>query len=128
VRVLLDSHTLIWAVDDPAKLGPTATTTLQNPANELVVSAATVWEIAIKIGVGKFTLSGPYRMWMNQALADLGATLMPIRIDYADVQAGLPEHHRDPFDRLLVAQALVEAIPIVSVDTALDPYGVHGLW
>jgi PIN domain nuclease of toxin-antitoxin system len=128
VRVLLDSHTLIWAVDDPAKLGPTATTTLQDPANELVVSAATVWEIAIKVGIRKLTISGPYRAWMNQALSDLGATLMPITIDYADVQAGLPEHHRDPFDRLLGAQALVAAIPIISMDTALDPYGVRRLW
>jgi PIN domain nuclease of toxin-antitoxin system len=114
-------------VDDPAKLGPMATTTLQDPANELVVSAATVWEIAIKVGIRKLKITGPYRVWMNQALSGLGATLMPITIDYADVQAGLPEHHRDPFDRLLVAQALVEAIPIVSVDTALDPYGVRRL-
>ncbi len=81
MRVLLDSHTLIWAVDNPGKLGPTATTTLQDPRNELVVSAATVWEISIKVGVRKLTLSGPFRTWMNQAFADLGAALMPITID-----------------------------------------------
>jgi PIN domain nuclease of toxin-antitoxin system len=126
--VLLDTHTLIWAVDDPARLTPAAVVALQDPANQLLVSAATVWEVAIKVGVGKLTLSGPYRQWMTKALADLGAAVLPVTVEYADVLAGLPFHHRDPFDRLLVAQALVETVPVVSGDAQFDAYGVTRVW
>jgi PIN domain nuclease of toxin-antitoxin system len=128
VRVLLDTHTLFWAVDAPAMLSPTATTTLQDPVNELLVSAATIWEVAIKVGNGKLKLSRPYRAWMNQALADLGATLLPITVEYADAQAALPKHHGDPFDRLMIAQSLIDSIPIVGLDAAFDSYGVRRLW
>jgi PIN domain nuclease of toxin-antitoxin system len=127
VRILLDSHTLIWAVDAPAMLSPTATVLLQDPANELLVSAATIWEIAIKVGIGKIALSRPYRAWMNQAFIDLDAALLPITVEYADAHAALPKHHHDPFDRLLIAQAMVEAVPIVGKDAAFDPYGVRRL-
>jgi PIN domain nuclease of toxin-antitoxin system len=126
--VLLDSHTLFWAVDAPANLSPTALTTLQDASNDLLVSAATLWEVAIKVSLGKLTLSQPYRTWMNQALADLGASILPITVEYADAQVALPYHHRDPFDRLLVAQALVDGIRVVSGDSQLDLYGVNRLW
>lgn len=128
MRVLLDTHTLIWAVDDPSRLPPAAVVTLQNPTNQLMVSAATVWEVAIKTAIGKLSLSGPYRQWMTKALTALGAAVVPVDVEYADRQAGLPFHHRDPFDRLLVAQALVESVPLVSGDTQLDPYGVTRIW
>jgi PIN domain nuclease of toxin-antitoxin system len=103
-------------------------TTVKDASNDLLVSAATLWELAIKVSLGKLTLSQPYRTWMNQALADLGATALPITVDYADVQAALPYHHRDPFDRLLVAQARVEGIAVVSADSQLDAYGVSRVW
>jgi PIN domain nuclease of toxin-antitoxin system len=128
VRLLVDSHTVIWAVDDPSQLSPAATAALQNPANELLVSAATIWEIAIKVGLGKLILTLPYRQWMNRAIADLGLTILPITVEYADVQAGLPRHHGDPFDRLLVAQALTEGISIVGADAAFDSYAVSRIW
>ena len=70
----------------------------------------------------------PYRQWMEQAIADLGARVLPVTVEYADVQARLVRHHGDPFDRLLVAQASVEAVPIVSRDSALDAYGIQRLW
>src|SRR5207244_2414360 len=79
---------------------------LQDPANELLVSAATVWEIAIKVGLGKLTLSSSFRDWMNRAITDLSLSILPVTVDYAGAQAALPWHHRDPFDRLLIAQAL----------------------
>ena len=128
MRVLLDTHTLIWAVDDPGRLPPAAVVTLQNPANQLMVSAATVWEVAIKTAIGKLSLSAPYRQWMTKALTDLGAAIVPVDVEYADRQAGLPFHHRDPFDRLLVAQALVESVPLVSGDAQFDLYGVMRIW
>jgi PIN domain nuclease of toxin-antitoxin system len=128
VKLLLDTHTLIWAVDDPSKLGPQAVTALQDSANDLLLSAATIWEIAIKVGLGKLSLSMPYRQWMTQAITDLGMSVLPITVEYADVQGNLPKHHGDPFDRLLVAQAQVENMALVSADTGFDPYGVNRLW
>jgi PIN domain nuclease of toxin-antitoxin system len=128
VRLLLDSHALIWALADPAKLSPAADVALRDPANELLLSAASVWEIAIKVGLGKLNLTLPFRDWMNRAIADLGLSLLPITVEYADVQASLPDHHRDPFDRLLIAQALTEAVPVVCTDPVFDRYGVTRLW
>ena len=101
---------------------------MRDPANALLVGAGTIWEISIKVGLKKLTLSMPYRQWISKAIADLGLTLLPITVEYADVQAGLPPHHGDPFDRLLVAQALVENLPIVSADAILDQYGVKRIW
>ena len=128
MRLLIDTHTLIWAVDNPSQLGPQAHTELQNLTNELLLSAGSIWKLAIKVGINKLALSMPYREWISQAISDLSLTLLPITVEYADVQVGLPHHHRDPFDRLLIAQAIVEQVPIVSVDTEFDPYGVQRLW
>ena len=128
MRVLLDSHTLIWAADDPAKLSATARALIRDAANDRLPSAATIWEIAIKVGKGRLPLSLPYRPWMDRAVADLCLTLLPITLDHTERQSLLPNHHGDPFDRLLAAQSLVEAIPIVSCDVALDPYGIVRLW
>ena len=128
MRRLIDTHTLIWAVDDPSQLGPQASIELQDPTNELLLSAGAVWELAIKVGLNKLVLSMPYREWMTQAISDLSLTILPITVEYAEVQAGLPYHHRDPFDRLLIAQAMIEHASIVSVDPIFDAYGVQRVW
>jgi PIN domain nuclease of toxin-antitoxin system len=128
MRLLIDSHTLIWAVDQPTKLSNTAVTILQAPGNDLVISAGTIWEIAIKVGLKKLALSQPYRTWIEQAIADLGLGILPITVESADAQAMLPHHHRDPFDRLIVAQSQVEGLPLVSADAIFDSYGVTRIW
>lgn len=128
MRLLIDTHTLIWALDDPTRLSGPATTALQDPANELLLSAATLWELAIKIGQRKLTLSLPYRPWMDKAIADLELTILPVTVEYAERQAGLPTHHKDPFDRLIVAQALVEGVPVICADPAFDAYGITRVW
>jgi len=128
MRHLLDAHSLIWALDDPRRLGATARAVLENPDNELAVSVATIWELSIKAGIGKLSLSLPYRQWVERALADLGITVSPITLEFTARQTALPFHHRDPFDRLLVAQCLVETVPIVSADAVFDQYGVTRLW
>jgi len=128
VRLLIDTHTLIWAMDDPTKLSGPTVIALQDLTNDLLLSAATVWELAIKIGQGKLTLSLPYRQWMEKALADLELTILPVTIEYADQQAVLPLHHKDPLDRLIIAQALVEGVPVACADVIFDNYGVTRLW
>lgn len=128
MRLLLDTHALIWAVDQPERLGSRARSALEDTSNDVLISAATIWEIAIKTGLGKLTLSVPYRDWMNRAIADLGATLVPITVEYADMQTTLPGHHRDPFDRMLIAQAIVEKISLVANEEMFDQYGVARLW
>jgi len=128
VKLLLDTHTLLWAVDDPGHLGSRAVVELQAPTNELVLSAGSIWELAIKVGAKKLALSLPYRQWVSQAIADLGLTILPISVEHADVQSELPFHHRDPFDRMLVAQSLYEQMPLVSVDPQLDAYGIIRIW
>ena len=128
MKLLLDSHTLIWAADDPAKLTALAQALLQDPSHDRLVSAASLWEIAIKFSLGRLPLSLPYRQWMDKAIADLGLILLPITLDHAERQASLPWHHRDPFDRLIVAQTQFEGLPVVSADAKLDIYGITRIW
>lgn len=128
MRLLLDTHTLLWSADDPSKLGTTALSALNDPTNDLLISAATIWELSIKVGLQKLTLTMPFRKWMETAMADLELGILPITVEYADRQASLPPLHRDPFDRLMIAQSLVSGIPIISTDTAFDSYGVARIW
>jgi PIN domain nuclease of toxin-antitoxin system len=128
MTLLIDAHALIWYVDQDHLLSRKAHAASTDPANDLLLSAGSIWEIAIKAGLKKLALSQPFRPWMEKAIADLGVVVVPITVEHADVQAGLPNHHRDPFDRLLVAQAQVEGLPIVSVDAILDQYGITRMW
>jgi PIN domain nuclease of toxin-antitoxin system len=128
MRVLVDAHAVLWAVDDPPRLSTAATGILQNSTNELWISAGTVWEIAIKVGLAKLKLSSPFLPWMVQAFHDLTLHMLPISLAHTDKLTQLPHHHRDPFDRLIIAQALVEQIPIVSGDPVFDQYGIQRVW
>jgi PIN domain nuclease of toxin-antitoxin system len=128
MRHLLDAHALIFALDDPSKLGKKAVPVLENPDSQLLISVGTIWELAIKTGLGKLTLSLPYRQWMERALADLDLAISNITVEVAERQSDLPFHHRDPFDRLLVAQCLVDSIPLVSTDPVFDRYGINRVW
>jgi PIN domain nuclease of toxin-antitoxin system len=128
VRLLLDTHTILWSANDPSMLGPLAVAALSEPTNDLLISAATIWEVSIKVGQGKLTLSMPFRRWMETAIEDLDLGILPITVEYADRQSILPLHHKDPFDRLMIARSWVAGIPIVSVDATFDLYGVSRIW
>ncbi len=128
MRLLLDAHALIWALDDPLRLGAQASIELGSPANDLLLSDGTIWELGIKVGLGKLSLSLPFREWMNQAIIDLAVTVLPITVAHVDAQIALPFHHRDPFDRLLAAQAQIEGATLVSRDLVFDQYGTDRLW
>jgi PIN domain nuclease of toxin-antitoxin system len=101
---------------------------LANPANDVLLSAGTIWEIAIKVGLKKLVLSLPFGVWMAQAISELGLALLPITVECAEVQILLPLHHRDPFDRLLIAQSKAEGVALVSADAIFDQYGVQRVW
>jgi PIN domain nuclease of toxin-antitoxin system len=128
VRFLLDTHTFLWAVLDDPRLSDKVRALMLNADNELLVSPASYWEIAIKISLGKYTLDDDFEAFMERQTVYSEFTLLPISLKHAAVVASLPFHHRDPFDRLLVAQAISEGIPIVSIDRALDLYPLTRIW
>ena len=128
MRLLLDTHTLLWFALSDSRLTATAMAHVMDPANEKLVSPASYWEIAIKISVGKYALSQPYEDFMRNAIDRNGFRYLHIEPRHTAVLTSLPYHHRDPFDRLLVAQALVEAVPLLSGDTGLDAYPITRIW
>jgi PIN domain nuclease of toxin-antitoxin system len=128
MELLLDSHTLIWAMDDPSKLSRTADSLLRDPTNVLHLSTATYWELAIKVALKKLPLTLPYRRWMDTSVATLDLRILHITLDHAERQTLLPFHHKDPFDRVLAAQSLVSGIALLSGDVIFDAYGLNRVW
>jgi PIN domain nuclease of toxin-antitoxin system len=128
VTVLLDAHTLLWFLKNDPQLSGQAKSTIENAANRKLISVASCWEIAIKAGLGKLKLGEPVLHLLTREIADNNFELLPISLVHAASVESLPPHHRDPFDRLLVIQSLAEGIPIVSVDKALDAYGIARIW
>jgi PIN domain nuclease of toxin-antitoxin system len=128
VRLLLDSHAFLWFILDDARLSDRAKSLIAAAESEVVISPATLWEMAIKVRLGKYTLPEPFGLFMQTQLTLNRISLLPIDVRHTALLATMPFHHRDPFDRLIVAQALVESIGLVSVDARLDAYGVARLW
>lgn len=121
MKLLLDTHLLLWAAGDPAHLPAAARTLLDDPANELMFSAASLWEVTIKAGLGRDDFQVDARV-LRRGLLDNGYAELPISSAHAVAVAGLPPLHRDPFDRLLVAQAGVEGITLLTSDEAVARY------
>lgn len=128
MRLLLDTHTFIWFVIDNPKLSATARTLIDDGDNEVLLSIASIWEMAIKQSTGKLSFGLPIRTFIEQQLSLNRIELLNIDLDHIDVIASLHLHHRDPFDRLLIAQAMVEQIPILSADSVFDAYPIRRLW
>ena len=127
MKLLLDTQAFLWFLLDDERLSTPARTAIEQ-TEILYLSPASHWEIAIKIALGKYTLPEPFAQFMGRELASNNMTILPIEISHTAQLTTLPFHHRDPFDRLIIAQALVEGISVVSVDTAFDPYGVARIW
>lgn len=128
MRLLLDTHTFIWFVIDSPRLSVMVRRLIENENNEKLLSTASVWEMAIKQSTGKLNFGKPFREFIEEQTNMNSIDLLNINLDYIDVIAKLPLHHRDPFDRLLIAQAMVEEIPILSADSAFDAYAIQRLW
>ena len=123
-RLLVDTHALLWWLIDDAGLSRTAREALSDPASDVLVSTASVWEIAIKCTLGKLTAPDDLPDHVEAA----GFDWLPIGAEHAWRVREVPPHHRDPFDRLLVAQCLTEGMPIVSGDARFGAYGVETRW
>jgi len=128
MKLLLDTHTFIWFVYDSPELLRKTKELLEDGQTELLLSIASVWEMAIKASNGKLTLIAKASDFVENQLEKDDIHLLPITLTHLSKVEGLPFHHKDPFDRLLLAQAAVEHIEIVSVDTIFDRYGKYRVW
>lgn len=128
MRLLLDTHAMYWYIEGDPQLSTTAQTLIQDASNEILISPASYWEIAIKISVAKWKLNRTYEEFMDIAVNKYGFQILPILPTHTAAVIGLPFHHKDPFDRLLIGQAMVEGIAILSADPVLDSYPIKRLW
>jgi PIN domain nuclease of toxin-antitoxin system len=128
LRILLDTHTFLWFVLDDPRLSSQARLVVEEPSGEVLISPASYWEIAIKISVGKYRLHDSYETFWRKGMDDNSFGVLPIDLSHTSRLLSMPHHHRDPFDRLLGAQALVEGIPLVSFDPSFDAYGIKRIW
>ena len=128
MKLLIDTHTLLWTYWGDPKLSKTAALLITDPVNTVFVSPASHWETAIKVSATKLILREPFQDFIQHAIFDNGFLILPIEPRHTAALIGLPRHHKDPFDRLLIAQAIVEDIPIVSADSAFDAYPIRRIW
>jgi len=125
MRLLFDTHCWLWWLTTPDRLGRDVRSRVENAANGIYLSAASSWEIAIKHALGKLPLPEPPARFVPVRLARDGVLALPIEHAHALHVASLPHHHRDPFDRLLIAQAQLEKMPIVTADPQFQAYDVE---
>lgn len=126
--LLLDTHAFLWWVDDSPRLGRRAKAAIADPDRRCFLSLASSWELAVKLSLGKLELPGSIERFVPAQLAANDFEELPLRFAHVARVARLPFHHRDPFDRLLAAQALAEGLTIVSADPVFRRYGVRVVW
>ena len=128
MKLLLDTHTVLWFYLADPQLSASAGAAITDPANENWVSPASYWEVAIKISIGKYALAQPYEDFWRNAIDANGFQILPILPRHTSLLTTMPYHHRDPFDRLIIAQAVAERMAVVSADSIIDAYGVTRVW
>ena len=126
MALLLDTHAFLWWVQDDPKLTRRARRAIAD--EDCALSLASCWEMAIKVRLGKLEVPVPVERFIQKQVELNGFSLLPISLEHASRVADLPFHHRDPFDRLLVAQAMVEAVPLVTCDPKISPYPITRIW
>jgi PIN domain nuclease of toxin-antitoxin system len=128
LRILLDTHALLWWLADASDLSDVARKTIGDPATEVLVSTGSIWEVAIKARLGRLDMPDDLEGFFARQLPLNGFAVLPVHLGHAARVRHLDDHHRDPFDRLLIAQAQYEAVPIVSKDRWLNAYAVEIIW
>jgi PIN domain nuclease of toxin-antitoxin system len=127
MKVLLDTHAFLWFVNDDPQLSLAAKTLMESEV-DLLLSVASLWEMAVKVSIGKLDLPKSFDLFIPEQLQINEIEVLPIELRHLSVVAGLPLHHRDPFDRLLISQSLVEELSIIGIDKVFDRYGVNRSW
>lgn len=127
MSLLLDTHVLLWALTEPGKLGTNTRSTIEDPGNEVWISCASLWEVAVKYQLGKLPLPGKPAALFPPYLEASGFLTLAVMPEHALAVADLPRHHRDPFDRMLAVQASVERHTLVTLDPVFDRYGIATL-
>ncbi len=128
MNLLLDTHAFIWADAEPQKLSPAAKAACEDPANQIYLSTASVWEMQIKLKLGKLTLRKPLRPLLEDWRQTSGLLILPVHLEHVLRLEDLPANHKDPFDRVLISQAIVEGYSIVSQDRIFPQYSVTVIW
>ena len=129
MKVLLDTHAFLWWVSDDRQLSPRARRIIGDGSNEVYFSAVSGWEIAIKVRLGRLSIAGnDPEAFVAQQVTVNNLLILPIHLSHALKTYSLPDHHRDPFDRLLVAQSTIEALPLLSANRRLAEYRVRVIW
>ncbi len=128
MRFLLDTHAMLWWLASDPRISDFARETIADGKTRLVWSMVSSWEVSIKVGIGKLTLGRPLAELFSEIVSRQGVELLPITHDHCTLLGELPVEHRDPFDRMLVAQAQAERLPILSADPKLSRYDVEVLW
>ena len=127
MRVLIDTHALLWYLQGDPNLSNLALTTIENKDNDVFVSIVTLWEIAIKSGLGKLELQRPFEN-LEVDLQQLDIKILPINFAELDIYRSLPMHHRDPFDRTLIAQSIGNSLTMITRDALFQPYSIRVMW
>ena len=128
MNLLLDTHTFLWFIAGDSALSKTARAAIEDEDNYRYLSVASLWEIAIKVSIEKLELSEPFDTLIPEQLTENGIELLDISVEHATLVASMPFHHRDPFDRLIAAQAKAEQMTLISADEVFDAYEVARLW
>lgn len=128
MRALLDTSTFLWLISSSEKLGGAARNFISDSNNELVLSVASLWEIAIKTSLGRLQLLRPFEELIPTQLDENSIDILPLEVRHLSFIINLPFHHRDPFDRLIIAQSISEKLPIMSNDAAFQQYPVELIW
>lgn len=128
MNILLDTHAFLWFVADDPRLSDTARSLIEADASQPFLSIASLWEMAIKVSLGKLKFEQPYELFIPQQLTINGIGILNLSLEHTAAISTLPFHHRDPFDRVIAVQANLEKMCVVSADTALDAYGVERVW
>ncbi len=128
IRVLLDTHSFLWFIAGSDDLRIRARNLISDLGNEVLLSTASLWEIAIKVSIGKLELSRPFGEIIPEQLRENEITVLPIALSHLSVMMKLSFYHRDPFDRLIIAQGIAEGLPVISSDTVFPSYPVEVIW
>jgi PIN domain nuclease of toxin-antitoxin system len=124
MNLLLDTHTFLWFVNDDPRLGNHLKDLIENENNIRYLSIASLWEMSIKYNLGKLTLAPSYEEFVEQEIITSSINLLNIELEHLKINATLPFHHRDPFDRIIIAQSIAENIPVITVDSVFNKYSI----